>query len=46
MQVVLSKFSEGFCCFVPTTAVCRYGYMNFLAALELECVDVMLMSSS
>ena len=31
-------------CFVQAKHLCKYGYMCFLAALVLMCVDVMVMS--
>ena len=46
VQVVLSGFSVRLFCFVPAKTFCRYGYMYFLAALVLVCVDVMVMSSA
>ena len=33
-------------CFVQAKTLCRYGCIYFLAALVLECVDVMVMSSA
>ena len=33
-------------CFVQTKTICRYGFMYFLAALVIVCVDVMVMSSA
>ena len=33
-------------CFVHAKTICRYGYMYFLAALVLVCVDVMVMSAA
>ena len=33
-------------CFVQTKTLYRYGYIYFLAALVLLCVDVMVMSSA
>ena len=33
-------------CLVQTKTFCRYGCIYFLAALVLECVDVMVMSSA
>ena len=33
-------------CFDQAKTVCRYGYMYFLAALVLVCVDVIVMSSA
>ena len=44
MQVVLSGFSMRLFCFVQEKTLCRYGCMYFFAALELVCVDVMVMS--
>ena len=46
VQVGLSGFSKRLFCFVPAKTVCRYGYMYFLAALVLVCVDVIVMSSA
>ena len=45
VHVVLSGFSVRLFCFVQAKTVCRYGCMNFLAALVLVCVDVMVMCS-
>ena len=42
VQVVLSGFSKRLFCFVQAKTLC----MNFLAALELVCVDVIVMSSA
>ena len=44
MQVVLSGFSVRLFCFVHAKTLCRYGFMYFLAALVLVCVDVIVMS--
>ena len=44
VQVVLCGFSVRLFCFVQEKSLCRYGYMYFLAALVLVCVDVMVMS--
>ena len=46
VQVVLSGFSMRLFCFVQAKTLCRYGCINFLAALVLVCVDVMVMSSA
>ena len=46
VQVVLSGFRKMLFCFVQATTLCRYGYMYFLAALVLVCVDVIVMSSA
>ena len=46
VQVVLSGFSMRLFCFVQAKTFCRYGCIYFLAALELVCVDVMVMSSA
>ena len=46
VQVVLSGFSVGLFCFVQAKTVCMHGWMYFLAALLLVCVDVMVMSSA
>ena len=46
VQVVLSGFSVRLFCFVQVKTVCRYGCMDFLAALLTVCVDVMVMSSA
>ena len=46
VQVVFSGFSVRLFCFVQAKTLCRYGCMNFLAALVLVCVDVMVMSSA
>ena len=46
VQFVLSGFSVRLFCFVQTKTLCRYGCMHFLAALELVCVDEMVMSSA
>ena len=46
VQVVLSGFSVRLFCFVQAKTLCRYGYMYFLDALVLVCVDVMVMSSA
>ena len=46
VQVVLSGFSVRLFCFVQAKTFCRYGCMYFLAALELVCVDEMVMSSA
>ena len=45
VQVVLSEFSVRLFCFVQAKPLCRYGYMYFLAAFVLVCVDVMVMLS-
>ena len=44
VQVVLSGFSMRLFCFVPAKTVCGYGYIYFLAAIVLVCVDVMVIS--
>ena len=41
--VVLSGFSVLLLCFGQSKTVCRYGCMYFLGALEIVCVDVMVM---
>ena len=46
VQVVLSGFSKRVFCFVHAKTLCGYGCMNFLAALVLVCVDVIVMSSA
>ena len=46
VQVVLFGFSKRLFCFVLAKTLCRYGYMYFLAALVLVCVDVIVMSSA
>ena len=46
VQVVLFGFSVRLFCFVHAKPLCRYGYMYFLTALVLACVDVMVMSSA
>ena len=46
VQIVLSGFSVRLFCCVQTTTLCRYGCMDFLAALVLVCVDVMVMLSA
>ena len=46
VQVVLSGFSVRLFCFVQEKTVCRFGWMYFLAALVVVCVDVMVMSSA
>ena len=46
VHVVLSGFSVRLFCFVQAKPLCRYGCMFFLAAHELVCVDVMVMSSA
>ena len=46
VQVILSGLSVRLFCFVQAKTLCRYGCMYFLAALELVCVDVMVMSSA
>ena len=43
---VLSRLSVRLFCFVQAKTLCSYGYMYFLAALVLLCVDVMVMSSA
>ena len=45
VQVVLSGFSKGLFSFVQAKTLCRYGCMYFIAALVLECVNVIVMSS-
>ena len=44
VQVVLSRFSKRLFCFVQAKTLCSYGYMYFLVALVLVCVDVIVMS--
>ena len=46
VQVVLHGLSVRLFCFVHANTLCRYGYMYFLAALVLMCVDAMVMSSA
>ena len=46
VQIVLSGFSKMLYFFVLAKTLCRYGCMYFLAALELVCVDVIVMSSA
>ena len=46
VQVVLSGFSMRLFCFVQAKTFCSYGFIYFLAALVLVCVDVMMMSSA
>ena len=46
VQAVLSGFSMRLFCFVQAKTLCMYGCMYFLDALELLCVDVMVMSSA
>ena len=46
VQVVLPGFSIRLLYFVNAKALCMYGWMNFMAALVLVCVDVMVMSSA
>ena len=46
VQVVLSGFSMRLFCFVQAKTLCRYGCIIFLVALELVCVDVMVISSA
>ena len=46
VQVVLSGFSVRLFCFAQATTLCRHGWMYFLPALVLVCVDVMVMSSA
>ena len=43
---VLSVFSVRLFCFVQAKTLCMYGYMYFLDALVLVCVDAMVMSSA
>ena len=45
VQVVLSGFSIRLFWCVQAKTFCKYGYVYFLAALLLECEDVMSMSS-
>ena len=44
VQVVLSVFIVRLFSFVQAKIVCMYGYMYFLPALVLVCVDVIVMS--
>ena len=44
VQVVLSGFSVRLFCYVQSNTLCMNGCMNFLAALVLVCVYVMVMS--
>ena len=46
VQVILSGFSVSLFCFIQAKTLCRYGCMDFLAALMLVCVDMMVMSSA
>ena len=46
MQVVLSKLCVLLFCFGQVNTLCMHGYMYFLAALVLVCVDVMVISSA
>ena len=46
LQVVLSGFRVRLFCFVQAKTSWMYGCIYFLAALVLECVDVMVMSSA
>ena len=46
VQVVLSGFCMRLFWFVQEKTFCRYGFIYFLAALVLVCVDVMVMSSA
>ena len=46
MQVFLSGYCVRLLWFDKAQTVCRYGFMYFLAALVLVCVDVMVMSSA
>ena len=46
VQVVLSGFIVRLFCFIQAKTLCRYGCMNFLAAVVLVCVDVMVISSA
>ena len=46
VQVVLSGFSMRLFCFVRAKTVCSYGCMYILTALELVCVDVMVILST
>ena len=46
VQVGLSGNSKRLFCFVHAKILCRYGCMYFLAALVLECVDVIVMTSA
>ena len=41
VQVVLSGFSKRLFCCAQAKTLCRYGCMDFLAALVLVCVIVM-----
>ena len=43
VQVVLSGFSVRLLCFVQTKTLYRYGFIYFLAARMLVCVDVMVL---
>ena len=40
VQVILTGFSVRLFCFVQATFLCRYGFMHFLTALVILCVDV------
>ena len=44
VQFVLSGFSVRLLSFVNAKTVCSYGCMDFLAALVLMCIDVIMMS--
>ena len=46
VQVVLSGFSMRLFCFVQAKTLCRYGWIYFLSALVLVCVDEIVMSSA
>ena len=46
VQAVLSAFSVILFCFVQAKTLCMYGYIYFLDALVLVCVDVIMISSA
>ena len=46
VKYVLSGFSVRLFCFVQANTLCRYGFMYFMAAFVLVCVDVVVMSSA
>ena len=46
VQVILFGFTVRLFCFVKAKTLWMYGWMYFLAALVLVCVDVMVMSSA
>ena len=46
VHIVLSGLRVRLFCFVQANTLCRYGYMYFLAAIVLVCVNVMVLSSA